>query len=55
VGYEVIGGRQTVKYKNKNASDFSTSAVWIDSVLEFVVKWEGANTSAELRNFQEGQ
>jgi hypothetical protein len=55
VGYEVIGGRQTVKYKNKNASDFATSAVWIDSVLKFVVKWEGANTSAELRNVQEGQ
>ena len=55
VGYEVIGGRQTVKYKNKNASDFSTSAVWIDSVLKFVVKWEGANTCAELRNIHEGQ
>ena len=55
VGYEVIAGRQTVKYKNKNASDFATSAVWIDSVLKFVVKWEGASTSAELRNLQEGQ
>lgn len=55
VGYEVTGGRQTVKYKNKNASDFATSAVWIDSALKFVVKWEGAGTSAELRNVQEGQ
>lgn len=55
VGYEVIGGRQTVKYKNKNASDFATSAVWIDSVLKFVIRWEGANTCAELRNVQEGQ
>jgi hypothetical protein len=55
VGYEVIGGRQTVKYKNKNASDFATSAVWIDSVLKFVVRWEGAKASAELRNVQEGQ
>jgi hypothetical protein len=55
VGYEVIGGRQTVKYKNKNASDFATSAVWIDSVLKFVIRWQGANTSAELRNVQEDQ
>jgi len=55
VGYEVIDGRQTVKYKNKNALDFATAAVWIDSVLKFVVKWEGASTCAELRNIQEGQ
>ena len=55
VGYEVVGGRQTVKYKNKNASDFATSAVWIDSVLKFGIRWEGANTCAELRNVQEGQ
>ncbi len=55
VGDEVIAGRQTVKYKNKNATDFATSAVWIDSALKFVVKWEGANTGAELRTIQEGQ
>lgn len=55
VGDEVIAGRQTVKYKNKNATDFATSALWIDSALKFVVRWEGANTCAELRNIQEGQ
>jgi hypothetical protein len=55
VGSEVMGGRQAVKYKNKNASDFATSAVWIDAALKFVVKWEGNSTCAELRNIQEGQ
>jgi hypothetical protein len=52
---EVIAGRQTVKYINKDASDFATSAVWIDAALKFVVKWEGASTGAELRNIEEGQ
>jgi hypothetical protein len=55
VGHEVIGGRRTVKYKNKGASDSATSAVWIDSALKFVVKWESASTCAELRNIQEGK
>lgn len=55
LGHEVIGSRDTVKYKNKNASDFATSAVWIDSALKFVLKWESESTCAELRNIQEGQ
>lgn len=55
MGNEVIAGRQTVKYINKNASDFATFAVWIDADLKFVVKWEGASTGAELRNIKEGQ
>src|SRR4051812_41510492 len=55
VGHEVVDGRQTVKYRNSIASDVSTSAVWIDSKLKFVVKWEGAGSGVELRNIQEGK
>ncbi len=53
IGHEVIDGRQTVKYQNRGASDFATSVVWIDTVLDFVIKWEGAGTGVELQNVQE--
>lgn len=55
VGHEVMDGRQVVKYRNKDASDIATDAVWIDSALKFVVKWESADTAAELHNIKEGQ
>ena len=55
VGHEVVDGRQAVKYKNKSVSDAATAAVWIDLALKFVVKWEGADTGAELRNIKEEQ
>ncbi len=55
VGYEVVDGRQAVKYRNKSASDVALSAVWIDRELKFVVKWEGAGTGVELRNIQQGK
>jgi hypothetical protein len=51
VGREAVDGRQTVKYQNKSASlAASVSAVWIDPSLNFVAKWEGKDTAAELRN-----
>ena len=55
VGHEVVGGRQTVKYLNKGASEAATAAVWIDLTLKFVVKWEGADTGAELHDIKEAQ
>ena len=55
IGHELVDGRQTVKYRNKGASDVAASAVWIDVVMKFVVKWESAGTGVELRNIQEGQ
>jgi len=55
VGPEVVEGRQTVKYQNKGASQAAMAAVWIDSALKFVVKWEEADTGAELHNIKEGQ
>jgi len=53
VGLEVVAGRQAVKYQNKGASDAATATVWIDVALKFVVKWEGVDTGAELRNIDE--
>jgi hypothetical protein len=53
VGRDVVGGRQTVKYTNRTASDVSASSVWIDANLKFVIKWESANIGVELRNIQE--
>ena len=55
VGPEEVEGRQTVKYQNKVASQAAVAAVWIDSALKFVVKWEEADSGAELRNIKEGQ
>ena len=55
VGHETVEGRETVKYRNKSASDDATSSVWIDSALKFVVKWESASAGAELHNIKEAQ
>lgn len=55
VGREVVNGRLSVKYQNKGASESATAAVWIDSALKFVVKWEGADAGAQLQNVKEGQ
>ena len=53
VGPEVVAGRQTVKYQSKGAPGSATAAVWIDPALKFVVKWESAGASAELRDIKE--
>ena len=55
VGHEIVDGRPTVKYRNKNASDVAISAVWIDPELKFVLKWQSAGIGAELHNIQEGK
>jgi hypothetical protein len=55
VGHEVVDGRRTVKYQNKTASDDTISAIWIDTGLRFVVKWEGASSGGELHNLREAQ
>jgi len=55
LGEEIVDGRQTVKYRNRTASDMAISAVWIDPKLKFVVKWEGAGKGAEFRNIQEAK
>jgi hypothetical protein len=52
-GHETIGGRTTVKYRNKAAAESGISAVWIDVELKYVVKWESSTTGAELRNIQQ--
>ncbi len=55
VGHEAVDGRQTVKYRSKGTSDAAASAVWIDTALKFVVRWEGAGAGAELRNIKEAE
>jgi hypothetical protein len=55
VGSDNVNGRPAVKYENKIASDSAVSAIWIDSALKYVVKWEGAQTGAELQNIKEGK
>jgi hypothetical protein len=55
VGPEVINGREAVKYQNKGTSAAATTAIWVDKVLKFVIKWQAAGSGAELRNIKEGQ
>jgi len=53
VDTEMVNGRDTVKYENKGASPSAATAVWVDKALKFVVKWQAADSSAELRNIKE--
>jgi hypothetical protein len=53
VGNDTVNGRSTVKYEGTNANG-DTSTFWIDPKLRFPVKWQGKNSSWELRNIQEG-
>ncbi len=53
VDTELVNGRESVKYRNKTVTETATSAVWIDKALKFVIKWQSADTAAELRNIKE--
>jgi hypothetical protein len=53
VGSETVNGRNTVKYETTSASG-EVSHFWLDPKIRFPVKWEGKNSSGELRNVQEG-
>jgi hypothetical protein len=53
VGSETVNGRSTVKYEATNANG-DVSHFWLDPKLRFPVKWQGKNSSGELRNIQEG-
>ncbi|PYX75498.1 MAG: hypothetical protein DMG78_04110 [Acidobacteria bacterium] len=55
IGPEEVNGRETVKYRNKSASDTAPAAVWVDKTLKFVIKWQGAGNGAELHNIKEEQ
>ena len=54
VGNETVSGRNTVKYETTSASG-DVGHFWLDPKLRFPVKWEGKNSSGELRNIQEGK
>lgn len=53
VGSESVNGRSTVKYEATNSGG-EVSHFWLDPKLRFPVKWDGKNTSGEMRNIQEG-
>ena len=53
VGNETVNGRSTVKFEGTNSRG-EPGTMWIDPKLRFPVKWEGKNSSGELRNIQEG-
>lgn len=54
VDSETVNGRDAVKYENNATTPGATTAVWIDKALKFVIKWQAADTAAELRNIKEG-
>lgn len=53
IGSETVNGRKTVKYEGSFANG-NTSYVWLDTDIVFPIKWEGKNSSGELRNISEG-
>jgi hypothetical protein len=53
LGDESVNGRSAVKYESTSSSG-EVSNFWLDSKLRFPVKWQGKNSSDELRNIQEG-
>jgi hypothetical protein len=53
VGSDTVNGRSAVKYEATNASG-DVSHFWLDPKLRFPLKWDGKNSSGELRNIQEG-
>jgi hypothetical protein len=53
IGDDTLNGRATVKYTGAMENG-DTGTAWIDKKLNFVVKWEGDRTVAELQNIQEG-
>jgi hypothetical protein len=52
-GSEVVDGRNSVKY-SRRSSDGSDEYIWIDSKLNFVIKWRTRETEAQLINIMEG-
>lgn len=54
-GHETVNGRDAVKYINKTTlAEPAMTAVWIDSGLRFVIKWESKGAGAELQHIVEG-
>lgn len=53
VGSDTVNGRSTVKYEATNANG-EAGYFWLDPKLRFPVKWQGKDSSGELRNIQEG-
>lgn len=53
VGTDTVNGRSAIKYEGTNANGDS-GTFWVDPKIAFPIKWQGKNSSGELRNIQEG-
>ncbi len=53
VGTDTLNGRSAVEYEATNSSG-DVTRVWLDAKVRFPLKWQGKNSSGELRNLQEG-
>ena len=53
MGSDTVNGRSAIKYEGTNASGDS-GTFWVDPKIAFPIKWQGKNSSGELRNIQEG-
>jgi hypothetical protein len=52
VGTDTVNGRSAIKYEGTNANGDS-GKFWVDPKIAFPIKWQGKNSSGELRNIQE--
>jgi hypothetical protein len=52
VGAEMVDGRNAIKYRSA-AADGGFDYAWIDSKLNYVIKWELGKPGAELHNVRE--
>jgi hypothetical protein len=52
VGAEAVDGRSAIKYRSI-AADGGFEYAWIDSKLNYVIKWDLGQTGAELHNIKE--
>jgi hypothetical protein len=53
IGSDTVNGRSAIKYEGTNANGDS-GTFWIDPKIAFPIKWQGKNSSGELRNIVEG-
>lgn len=53
VGHETVNGRNTVKYTGTSKNGEATT-VWIDTKLDFPIKWQDRGGGGELQDIKEG-
>ncbi len=53
VGNDIVDGRKAVEYRSPTPNG-AANYVWVDTKLNYVIKWIADETDAELRNIAEG-